>query len=39
MDSGVRDLEVAFLRLFLPDLMIYVAKIYQIGCVALNTLN
>ena len=31
MDTGVRDLEVAFLRLILPDLMkYYVAKIYQI---------
>ena len=30
-DTGVRDLEVAFLRLILPDLMTYVAKIYQIG--------
>ena len=31
MDTGVRDLEVAFFRLILPDLMRYVAKIYQIG--------
>ena len=32
MDTGVRDLEVAFfLRLILPDLMTNVAKIYQIG--------
>ena len=31
MDTGVRDLEVAFLRLILPDLMTYVAKMYQIG--------
>ena len=31
MDRGVRDLEVAFLRIILPDLMTYVAKIYQIG--------
>ena len=31
LDTGVRDLEVAFLRLILPDLMTYVAKIYQIG--------
>lgn len=32
MDTDVRDLEVAFfLRLILPDLMTYVAKIYQIG--------
>ena len=31
MDTGVRDLEVAFLRLILPVLMTYVAKIYQIG--------
>ena len=28
MDTGVRDLEI---RLILPDLMSYVAKIYQIG--------
>ena len=28
MDTGVCDLEVAFLRLILPDLMTYVAKIY-----------
>ena len=31
MDTGVPDLEVAFLRLILSDLMTYVAKIYQIG--------
>ena len=31
MDTGVRDLEVVFLRLILADLMTYVAKIYQIG--------
>ena len=31
MDTGVRDLEVVFLRLVLPDLMKNVAKIYQIG--------
>ena len=31
MDTCVRDLEVAFLRLILPELMTYVAKIYQIG--------
>ena len=31
MDTGVRDLEVAFLKLILPDLMTDVAKIYQIG--------
>ena len=31
MDTGVRDLEAAFLRLILPDLMTDVAKIYQIG--------
>ena len=31
MDTSVRALEVAFfLRLILPDLMTYVAKIYQI---------
>ena len=30
MDTSVRDLEVAFLKLILPDLMTYVAKIYQI---------
>ena len=30
MDRGLRDLEVAFLRLILPDLMAYVAKVYQI---------
>ena len=38
MDTGVRDLEVAFLKLILPDLMTYVAKIYQIGLyIVLNT--
>ena len=31
MDTGVRDLEVAVLRLILPELMTKVAKIYQIG--------
>ena len=31
MDTGVRNLGAAFLRLILPDLMTYVAKIYQIG--------
>ena len=31
MNTAVRDLEVAFLRLILPDLMTYVAKIYQTG--------
>ena len=31
MVIGVRDLEVAFLRLILPDLMTNVAKICQIG--------
>ena len=31
MDNGVRDLEVAFLRLILSNLMTYVAKIYQIS--------
>ena len=31
MDTGVRDLKVVFLRLVLPGLMTYVAKIYQIG--------
>ena len=31
MDTGVRNFEVAVLRLILPDLMTYVAKIYQIG--------
>ena len=31
MDTGARDLEVAFFRLILPDLMTYVSKIYQIG--------
>ena len=31
MDTGVRYLEVAFLRLILPDLMTYVSKIYQIS--------
>ena len=31
MDNSVRDLEVAFLRLILSNLMTYVAKIYQIS--------
>ena len=31
METGVRDLEVVFLRLILADLMTYVAKIYQLG--------
>ena len=31
MYTDVRDLDDAFLRLILPDLMTYVAKIYQIG--------
>ena len=31
MDTGVRDLGATFLRIGLPDLMTYVAKIYQIG--------
>ena len=31
IDTGVRDLEVVFLRLILADLMTYVAKIYQKG--------
>ena len=31
MDTGVGDLRVPFLRLILPDLMTYVAKIYQVG--------
>ena len=32
MNTGVHDLEIAFfLRLILPNLMTYVAKIYQIG--------
>ena len=31
IDTGVRDLEVEFLRLILPDLMTYVAKIYDLG--------
>ena len=30
MDTDVRDLKVAFLRLILSDLMTSVAKIYQI---------
>ena len=33
MNTAVRDLEVAFLRLIPPDLMTYVAKIYQTACV------
>ena len=31
MDTGVRDLEVAFFKANSTDLMRYVAKIYQIG--------
>ena len=33
MDTGVRDLEVPSFKanIILPDLMTYVAKIYQIG--------
>ena len=31
MDTGVRDLEVVFLRLILADMMTFVANIYQIG--------
>ena len=32
MDTGVRDLEVFFFNsIILPDLMTYVAEIYQIG--------
>ena len=31
MDTGVRDLEIEFLRLILLDLMTHVAEIYQIG--------
>ena len=31
MNTAVRDLEIAFLRLIPSDLMKYVAKIYQIG--------
>ena len=31
MDTGVRDLEVVFLRLIVADLMTYVAKFYQTG--------
>ena len=31
MDTGVLDLEVAYIGLILPDLMTYGAKIYQIG--------
>ena len=31
MDTGVRDLGAAFLRLILPDLTTYVAKIYKLG--------
>ena len=31
MATGVLDLEVAFLRLILPDLMTYGAMVYQIG--------
>ena len=36
MDTGVRDLEVAFFRLILPDLMTYVAKISPIGLYMLS---
>ena len=40
LNKAVRDLEVAFLRLIPPDLMTYVAKIYQIGLyIVLNTHN
>ena len=41
VDTGVRDLGAAFLRLILPDLTTYVAKIYQIGLyiAGLNTYN
>ena len=31
MDTGVGDQEPHFLRLILPDLMTYIAKIYRIG--------
>ena len=38
MNTGVRDLKAAFLRLVLPDLTTSVAKIYQIaGYAVLNT--
>ena len=36
MDTGVRDLEVTFLRLTLPELMPYVTKINQIGLYMLS---
>ena len=36
MDTGVRDLEVAFFRLILPDLMTYGAKISPIGLYMLS---
>ena len=40
MNTGVRDLKAAFLRLVLPDLTTSVAKIYQIaGYAVLNTYN
>ena len=42
MDAAVGDLEVAFLRLILSDVMTYVTKICQIGLynyVVLNTHN
>ena len=40
MDTCVRDLEVAFfLSLILPDLITYVAKIYQIGLYVYAVLN
>ena len=31
MDTGVHNLEVALIKLILPELMTQVAKIYQIG--------
>ena len=31
MNIGVRNVKATFLRLILPELMTYVAKIYQIG--------
>ena len=37
MDTGVRDLEVAFLRLILPDLMTYEQR--SIKYAVLNTHN
>ena len=39
MDTGMRDLEVLFLKLILADLMTYVAKIYQIGLYIYAVLN